>query len=108
MEKIRINAVLTSQPVFLSFQGVGQVSALVRGMTEYGQMTFCCIEKDWLPKENAENRLAGSTLAQILTSSEKDEVLFYVKPDEQGNPTSEVIGFINKTKHFGSNYKIHL
>lgn len=108
MEKIRINAVLISQPVFLSFHRAGQVSALVRGMTEYGQMTFCCIEKDCLPQENAENRLAGSTLAQILTSSEKDEVLFYVKPDEQGNPTSEVIGFINKTKHFGSNYKIHL
>jgi hypothetical protein len=106
MEKIRINAVLTSQPVFLSFHGAGQVSALVRGMTEYGQMTFCCVETDCLPQVDTECKLANSMLAHILMSSVRDCVSFYVETDEQGYPTSKVVGFVNNSKRFGNSCNV--
>lgn len=107
MGKVRINAVLISQPVFLSFQGSGQVAVMVRGESgKFGQMTFCCVETDCLPQVDTECKLANSMLAHILMSSVRDCVSFYVETDEQGYPTSKVVGFVNNSKRFGNSCNV--
>ena len=112
MKRGRLEAILLNKPVFLSFSGTHQVAVLVRalptdGVIQYSPMTFCCMASDRLPQENAENKLANSTIADILMSEVRDEVVFYVETDEAGKPTSNVVGFRNVTKNFGSNYGSH-
>jgi hypothetical protein len=104
MDKIEVNVVLTTQPVFLPFFGCNKVAVLAKGQNENGIYTFCCVEQSTLHFDEPEKMLASSTIADILLSSVGDSVAFFVKPDKYGNPSAKVLGFINISKKFGKNF----